>query len=420
MASPINPLDSPVLFTWTAQKNAVPQGITGGRGVHFMTDDGARWLDFGSMVWNANLGHGHAGMTAAMTLAASRGLLVQPSSIFDDKLRAARSLLEVAPAGLRSGKVFFCLSGAEANENAVKMALLYTGRRKIIHRTKSYHGATLSMLALSGDPRRIPFEPGNGMGIAWSDPYSALPCEGDLESIIEREGSESIAAVLLEGIVGANGVVIPPEGYFKRVRELCTRHGILFIADEILSGFGRTGAWFAIDHDGVTPDLLTCGKALTGGYAPGAAVVVAPTLAHHFDDNVLSCGLTAYAHPLTCAAIAAAIETYRKENLISRAAEAGAWLEPMLENLAVARPFVRNVRGKGLLWAVDLFEPDGDSTATTDRMKALARSLQEARIHLHKRDHQLFIAPPLCIARDELAQGLSIVARCLDTTWRTP
>jgi taurine---2-oxoglutarate transaminase len=399
-----------VLFTWTAQRDAAPMEIVSGAGARFRTADGADWLDFGSMVWNASLGHGHAGMKKALVAAAERGLVALPSSVFPDKARAAELLLEVAPAGMRGGKVFLCLSGAEANENAVKMARLVTGRRKIIYRNRSYHGATLAMLSLSGDPRRAPFEPGLPGGVEWTDPYSADAGAGDLERVLAREDPKTVAAVLLEGIVGANGVYVPPTGYWTRVREVCDRHGVLLVADEVLSGFGRTGRWFAIDHDGVSPDLLTCAKGLTAGYAPGGATVVSPAIARHFDDHVLSCGLTAYAHPLTCAAIVAAIEAYRQEDLVSRAEALGGTLELQLRTLAETRPFVREVRGVGLLWALEL-------DATPARMKQVAEQLRARHLHLHKRDNMVFVAPPLVIEEADLKAGVKTLAAALDAAW---
>jgi taurine--2-oxoglutarate transaminase len=407
-----------VFSTWSAQRDAVPLEITGGEGAHFFTGDGGRWLDLGSMTWNANLGHGHPGMKAALVRAAERGLLAQPGSVFPEKVQAAERLLAVAPRGMQEGKVFICLSGAEANENAVKMARLVTGRRKIVYRSRSYHGATLGMLSLSGDPRRAPFEPLAGEGICWDDPYSATAIAGDLAQVLERAGEGTVAAVLLEGVVGANGVLVPPHGYFRRIRELCDRAGVLLIADEVLSGFGRTGRWFAVDHDGVAPDLLTCAKGLTAGYAPGGAVIAGARVAHHFDDQVLSCGLTAYAHPLTCAAIAAALAAYQDEGLIARAERLGGWLGDRLAALARDRPFVREVRGLGLLWALELGEPGG-GPASPARMKRLAAELRARRLHLHKRDAMVFLAPPLVIAEDELAAGVEAVAGTLDEVWRS-
>jgi taurine--2-oxoglutarate transaminase len=405
-------------YTWSAQRDAVPMEIVGGEGARFKTADGAEWLDFGSMVWNANLGHGHPGMRKALAEAAGRGLLVTPSTVFPDKTRAAELLLDVAPPGLAAGKVFFCLSGAEANENAIKIALQVTGRKKIIFRNRSYHGATLAMLSLSGDPRRAGFAPGYPHGVEWADPYSANPCPGDLESLLFSEDPETVAAVILEGVVGANGVYPPPVSYFRRIRQICDRYGVLFIADEVLSGFGRTGRWFAVDHDGVSPDLLTCAKAITGGYAPGGAVVASGRIARHFEEHTLSCGLTAYAHPLTCAAIVAAIGAYREEGLIPRAARLGEIVRWGLQTFARRQPVVREVRGLGLLWALELADkPGSDAPASPGRMKALAEALRRQRLHVHKRENLAFIAPPLVVTEADLDEGLARLGRAIEEVW---
>jgi taurine--2-oxoglutarate transaminase len=414
-----------VFYTWSAQNSAVPLEIVGGAGARFDTADGARWYDLGSMTWNANLGHGHPRMRAALAEAAGRGLLAYPTSVFPDKARAGELLIDVAPPGM--GKAFICLSGAEANENAVKMARLFTGRRKIVARTRSYHGATLAMLSLSGDPRREQFEPALPGVVRMADPYCfrcpfdkqpsscAHECAEDLETALLREGPDTVAAVILEGIVGANGVFVPPPGYWKKIRAICDRHGVLLIADEVLSGFGRTGRWFAVDHDGVTPDLLTVAKGVTGGYAPGGAVIASQRIARHFDDQVLWCGLTSYAHPLVCAAIVAAIESYRDEALIERAAELGAWLGPRLAELARGRPQVAETRGIGLLWAFELCAPGGGRQPLgAPAMARVAAALRARHLHMHRRDNLLYLAPPLVITRDELESALREVAAALD------
>ena len=368
----------------------------------------------------------------ALTAAASQGLLVYPTSVFPAKARAGELLAEVTPDGL--SKSFLCLSGAEANENAVKMARLVTGRKKIVARTRSYHGATLAMLSLSGDPRREAFEPGLPGVVRIGDPYCfrcpfgkeptscAHECAEDLETTLLREGPETVAAVIAEGIVGANGVFVPPPGYWKKVRAICDRYGVLLIADEVLSGFGRTGRWFAVDHDGVTPDLLTMAKGLTGGYVPGGAVIVTERIARHFDDHVLVCGLTSYAHPLVCEAIVATIETIRDEKLVERAAALGTFLAGRLAELARARPAIAEVRGVGLLWAFELCVPgpgQGGSTRTKlplppSVMAKLSASLRTHHLHMHKRDNLLYLAPPLVITESELEAALGDLGRALD------
>ncbi len=414
-----------VFTTWSAQSRPTPPfEIVAGEGARFTTADGARWIDLGSMTWNANLGHGHPRMKAALAAAGGRGLLAYPSSVFPDKLRAGELLKEVTPPPLSHS--FICLSGAEANENAVKMARMVTGRRKVIARTRSYHGATLAMLSLSGDPRREPFEPGLPGVVRTVDPYCyrcpvgrvpetcAHECADDLEAVLRREGPETVAAVIMEGVVGANGVFVPPPGYWKKVRDICTRHGVLLIADEVLSGFGRTGRWFAVDHDAVTPDLLTVAKGLTAGYAPGGAVIVTEAVARHFDDHVLSCGLTTYAHPLTCAAIVAAIETYRDDGLIPRAATLGASLGARLAALAQHRPTIGEVRGVGLLWALELVLPGTRDPVGAPAMARLAAALRRRHVHVHKRENLVYVAPPLVATEADLGEGLARLGAALD------
>jgi taurine--2-oxoglutarate transaminase len=413
-----------VFYTWSAQKKAVPLEIVEGQGARFTTADGARWWDLGSMTWNASLGHGHPRMKAALAAAAGRGLLAYPTSVFPDKVRAGELLAEVTPAGLT--KSFLCLSGAEANENAVKIARLVTGRKKVVARTRSYHGATLAMLSLSGDPRREPFEPGLPGVVRFGDPYcfrcpfGKVPtscsheCAQDLETALLREGPDTVAAVIAEGIVGANGVFVPPPGYWKRLRAICDKHGVLLIADEVLSGFGRTGKWFAVDHDGVAPDMMTMAKAITGGYAPGGAVIVNDRLARHFDENVLVSGLTSYAHPLVCAAMVAAIETYRDEKLIERVAMLGPRLGAGLAGLAKERPEIAEARGIGLLWALELCVPGTKDPLPAPALAKVAATLRKHHLHLHKRDNLVYVAPPFVIGERELDEAVAALGAALE------
>jgi len=413
-----------VFYTWTAQKDAVPLEIVAGRGARFDTADAKDWIDLGSMTWNAHLGQGHPAMVRALVAAAGRGLVPPPTAVFEDKARAGELLAEVAPRGL--SKSFLCLSGAEANENAIKIARMVTGRKKVVARTRSYHGATLAMLSLSGDPRREKFEPGLPGVVRMADPYCyrcsfgktpdacAHECATDLGTAIEREGPDTIAAVILEGIVGANGVFTPPAGYFRRIREICDRHGILLVDDEVLSGFGRTGRWFAIDHDGVSPDIVTCAKGLTAGYAPGGAVLVSDRIAHHFDAEVLVCGLTAYAHPIVCAAIVAAVGAIRDEGLVARAASLGGWLGGRLAELARGRPAIGEVRGLGLLWALELVEPGTRTPISAAAAARVARAIRARRLWMHKRDNLVYLAPPLVSSEADLDEALGRLGAALD------
>jgi taurine--2-oxoglutarate transaminase len=282
------------------------------------------------------------------------------------------------------------------------------------------------MLSLSGDPRREAFEPGLPGVVRTVDPYCyrcpvaqvpqscAHECADDLDVVLRREGPDTVAAVIMEGIVGANGVFVPPPGYWRKVRDICDRHGVLLIADEVLSGFGRTGRWFAVDHDGVTPDLLTMAKGLTGGYAPGGAVIVSERIARHFDDHVLQCGLTAYAHPLTCAAIVETVAIIRDDRLVDRAAILGHWLGTRLTELADTRPVIGEVRGIGMLWALELVAPGTREPLAPDAVARIAAGLKRRYVHLHRRDNLVYIAPPLVATEGDLAEGLARVGAALD------
>ena len=415
---------SHLFYTWTAQKKAAPLEIVGGQGARFQTADGAWWWDLGSTTWNANLGHGHAAMQSRLAEAGRRGLVAGPSAAFPDKARAGQLLAEISPPGLN--KSFICLSGAEANENAVKMARMVTGRSKVVARTRSYHGATLAMLSLSGDPRRERFEPGLPGVLRMTDPYCyrckfglepsscQRECAQDLETTLLQADPSTVAAVIVEGVTGANGVFPSPPGYFQRLRDICDRHGVLLICDEVLSGFGRTGSWFAIDRHGVIPDMITCAKGLTAGYAPGGAVLVNERVASYFEDETLFCGLTTYAHPLVCAAICAAIDSYRADGLLEKVTQLGPWLGQRLERLRSTRPFVGETRGVGLLWALELVTPGGREPVTAPLMDQLYTTLKKNHVHTHRRDNLLYLAPPLVIEQEQLEEALQVVELCLD------
>jgi len=414
---------SHLFYTWTAQEKAAPLEVVGGQGPRFQTADGEWWWDLGSTTWNANLGHGHPVMRARLAEAAGRGLVAGPAAAFPDKARAGELLAEITPAGL--SKSFICLSGAEANENAIKMARMVTGRHKVVARTRSYHGATLAMLSLSGDPRRDLFEPGLPGVLRLTDPYCyrckyekspqtcQRECAQELEQVLLEADPSTVAAVIVEGVTGANGVFPAPSGYFQRLRQICDEHGVLLIADEVLSGFGRTGRWFGIDHEGVSPDILTCAKGLTGGYAPGGAVIVNQRVARHFEKSVLYCGLTTYAQPLVCAAICAAVDVYRQEGLVEKAAATGAWLAPRLQQLQESRPYVGEVRGVGLLWALELVGENRQPVSSA-QMDALYASLKRRRVYTHRRDNLLYLAPPLVIEVGEMEECLTLVEQSLD------
>jgi taurine--2-oxoglutarate transaminase len=411
----------PFFTTWSVQTQAPLPEILEGKGCRFRTNEGW-WLDFASLSYQANLGHGHPRMIEAIKKQADKFCLTLPNHTFPAKEELARKLLDLAPAGF--DRVFFTLGGSEAVENALKIARLVTGRYKTVSRYRSYHGASMGALSLSGDFRRPPLEPALPGALHALDCYcyrcpfghppgsSKLACAEQFDTILGLDGS--VGAVFLEPIPGANGVLIPPQGYWKRVRELCDKHGALLVADEVLTGFGRTGRWLGIDHEGVVPDMITLAKGITGGYVPLGAVLVHERISRHFDGEKLLCGLTYYGHPLACAAGNEAIDVYRQEGLIEQAA---AHEPPFREGLeAIARSVpgaAHDVRVRGLLGAVEW--RDGMTAEFAPFFGALTRKLVEERIHAYAKPTtgMLVIAPPLVTSRAELEEGLARVANCV-------
>jgi len=412
----------PFFFTWTAQRDARPLEMTGGAGVYFTSTDGARWLDFGSMSYQASLGHGHPRMIDAIKRQAEALCVSFPSAVFPAKEELAARLLQLAPDGFT--KVFFTLGGAEANENAIKIARLATGRHKLVSRYRSYHGATMGALSLTGDWRRPPLEPGIPGVVHAQDCYCdrcpfgqrvercARECASHIDDILELEGGGSVAAVVLEPVPGANGVLVPPDDYWPMVREACDRHGTLLVADEVLTGFGRTGRCFGFEHWDVVPDIITMAKALTGGYAPLGAVLVHERIADHFDDNVLVAGLTNYAHPLGCAAGREALAIYEEEGLFERSADLGPTLRSRVAALRDRRSdAVTHVRGLGLLVAAEL-------DLEAEEWRRLGAALRKRRLHVHAspRRGTVIFSPPLCITEEEIEQGVRLFEEALDET----
>jgi taurine--2-oxoglutarate transaminase len=396
----------PFFHTWTEQRSARGREVTGGAGAWFETPEG-RWLDLGSGSFHAALGYGHPRMIAAIERQA-RGLCVSSAwTSFPAKRELAARLLELAPPSFRRGKVFFTLGGAEANENAMKMARLVTGKPKFVARYRSYHGASLGALSLTGDYRRPPLEPLLPGIVRLTNDRA-----DELGEILANEGG-TVSAVFLEPIPGANGVHVPPSGFFAGVREACSRHGALLVADEVLTGLGRTGRGFAMEHEGVEPDLITLAKAVTAGYAPLGAVLVSEKLARYFEDHVLWAGLTNYGHPLGCAAGVEALAIYAEERLFERVARLEASLLGPLRALADRCPAVENPRGRGLLAGIDL-------RLAPAAWKRLTADLEARRIHLFAAQKRgtVVLAPPYIIGEEELASGLAAVAEAIENAHR--
>ncbi len=421
-----------VFYTWTAQSAAKPIHISKADGACFFDEKGERWFDFESQVFNCNVGHGQSAIADAIAKQATQLACAHPAAVFETKARLGEKLAQITPGDLN--RFFFCLSGSEAVENAYKMARLLTGRKKVIARRRSYHGASMGALSLTGDPRRWPLEPGLWGVLRAEDPYCyrcpfgvdekscGLVCANHIEHIIEMEGADNIAAVFLEGVTGTNGGFIPPDGYWTRVREICDKYGILLVADEVFSGFGRTGSWFAVDHWNVVPDMITMAKGLTGGYAPMGAVAIRESLAERFDDETLWCGLTGYAHPISCAAADAAIDVYRDQGLIENSKARGAQLTQWLNHLKSRFNVIGDVRNLGLFGTIDFvksrkdrtplqpYPSSGDAASWTGRLRD---GLRKRHVHIAQKWTHLFIAPPLCISESELDEGMALIEETL-------
>ncbi len=404
-----------VFFTWSAQRCAEPLVIERAEGAEFWTDGGKRWIDFESQVFNAHLGHGHPQVVSALHDQVDSLVVAHPAAVFESKARLGERLAEVTPPGI--DKFFLTLGGAEANENALKIARLVTGRFKVLSRHMSYHGATMGALSLTGDWRRKPFEPGIPGVVRVPPPYCyrcpwslepstcARECISHFERTVEMEGPENVAAIIVEAISGAAGGFIPPEGYLRALRALCDEHGILLIVDEVMTGFGRTGRWFACEHDGVTPDILTMAKGITGGHAPLGAVGVTARIAERFEEEVLPAGLTSYGHPLGCAAGVATINVIESEGLIERSASLGRVLLQRLEEMQNRLAPVDGVRASGLYGVMELVD-DPVNRVPWGRDAALRDAVRARGLHMAIRDGRAFIAPPLIVSEALLAEGM--------------
>ncbi len=416
-------------FSWSVQSAVNPIAAVRGEGVYFWDADGKRYLDFSSQLMNLNIGHQHPRVVRAIQEQAAQLCFVQPALATEPRGRMGELLAQFAPGNLK--KTFFCLGGAEANENAIKIARAYTGRHKIIARYRSYHGATHGAMALTGDQRRWPAEPAIPGVVHVFDPYCYRchfgwtretchrECITHVEDVIRFEGAQNIAAIFLEGVTGSNGLLVPPDDYWPRMREMCDKYGILLVSDEVMSGFGRTGKWFAVDHWGVVPDIITCAKGLTSGYVPLGAVIVSEPIAQFFEDRMFWCGLTYSGHPLACAAAIATLQVYQEDGLIENAATLGQVLGQRLEEIKARHAVVGDVRYIGLFSVIELVKdratkeplaPWGGKSAEMNRIGAF---LRENGLFTFINGHLLFVVPPLCINRAQLDEGLDIIERAL-------
>ena len=407
-----------VLHTWTIQSQWNAPVIDGGEGAWFIDAEGRRYLDMSSMAECCNLGHQHPKVVAAIKVQADRMCYVQPGWGAPPRIELARRLID--KAGLTGGRVFFTLAGADANENAVKFARWFTGKSKIITRYRSYHGASHMTLDLGGDSRAWHTQTGFDGIVHALPPYCYrcplslkydscnIRCADHIADIIEYVGKDTVAAVMLEPHAGTNGIVPPPE-YWPKVREICNRYGILLIADEVMSGFGRVGEWFAWQRYGLenAPDIMTLAKGLTGAHMPLGAVVVNQRIAVYFDSHLLESGLTYSGFPIGCAAGSAAIAAYEEENLIQRARDLGEWMLGRLRDMHARLPIIADVRGQGLYAIVELGRYSWP--ATLPELKKLVAEGRTRGVSFAVRGNLIVLSPPLVIEQADLAHGLDVM-----------
>jgi taurine--2-oxoglutarate transaminase len=414
------------IFSWSVQGALDPIAIDRAEGVYLYTPEGRRILDFNSQLMSVNIGHGDRRVIDAITEQATRLQYVQPAFATEIRARLGQKLAEILPGDM--DKVFFTLGGAEAIENAIKLARHHTGRYKLLARYRSYHGATFGAMTLTGDYRRWANEPGLVGVVRYPDTHrwgekDSRPVDealNGLEDVIRYEGAHTIAAVFLETIVGTNGILIPPDGYLKGVRELCDKYGILMVADEVMAGFGRTGRWFAVDHWDVVPDLMTMAKGLTSSYLPLGAVAMREHIAEGLEDKMFFGGLTYSSHPVSLAAALATIRVYEEDDLIGNAARLDGVMRHHHEALAAKHPSVGAHRSLGLFGILDLvrsrdpFTPLTPFNGTSDEMKAIGKFLRENGVYTMLANNSIHTNPPLCITEAQLAEGFEVIDRALD------
>jgi taurine--2-oxoglutarate transaminase len=418
------------IFEWSAQAAVDPIPVARAKGIHFWTPEGKRFIDFNSQLMCVNIGHGDERVIRAINQQAATLAYANPFMATEARARLGVKLAKIAPGDIDA--FFFTNGGAEANENAIRIARMVTGRHKIAARYRSYHGGTAGSLTLTGDPRRWAAEPGIPGVIRIPDFYHGIQRGSDsveqvlaqTEEVLQMEGPQTIAAIIVEPVTGTNGILIPPDGYMQGLRRLCDRHGILLIADEVMAGFGRTGEWFSINHWNVVPDLISMAKGLTSAYVQLGAVGMRRSIADHFQKNVFYGGLTYNSHPLACAAAIATLDVYEEDGLIENARRMGAVMRGLLEDLQRRHPSVGATRNIGLFGIAELVrnpqtrEPMAPFNGTSPEMQALLKFFRQEGLYTFVRWNTFFTNPPLCITEAELKEAFAIIDRGLEITDR--
>jgi taurine--2-oxoglutarate transaminase len=416
------------IFEWSAQSAVDPIPVARAKGIYFWTPEGKRFIDFNSQLMCVNIGHGDERVIRAIAEQAATLPYAYPFMATEVRARLGAKLAEITPGDIDT--FFFTNGGAEANENAIRIARMFTGRHKIAARYRSYHGGTAGSLTLTGDPRRWAAEPGIPGVVRIPDFYHGIQRGSDsvdhvlaaTEEILQLEGPHTIAAIIVEPVTGTNGILVPPDGYLQGLRALCDKYGILLIADEVMAGFGRTGEWFSVDNWKVVPDIMSMAKGLTSAYVQLGAVGLRRAIADHFQKNVFYGGLTYNSHPLGCAAALATLAVYEEDKLIENARRMGAVMRGLMEDLQRKHPSVGATRNIGLFGLVELVrdrtrrEPMAPFNGTSPEMQALGKFFRQEGLYTLVRWNTFFTNPPLCITEAELREAFAIIDRGLDIT----
>jgi taurine--2-oxoglutarate transaminase len=423
------------LYSWSKQAGLNPIAVERAKGVYLYDYDGKRYLDFSSGLMNVNIGHGNQRITKAVAQQMQQVSYITPSCITKVRGDVGKKLAAIAPEGLT--KTLFTVCGATAIENAIKLARLYTGRHKIITRYRAFHGASYGAMTAGGDPRKLAADSQQMPNVVHvEDPYCyrcpfgqkghqscQYECISHIERIIAFEGAENVAAILMEGESGSSGCIKYPPQYWRHLRAICDKHGILLIADEVMSGFGRTGKWWGVDNFGVAPDMIATAKGITAGYVPLGALIVSDKIAQHYEDNVLWLGLTYSAHPVSLAAALETLQVYEDENLLDKAAKMGKYIERQVARLMKKHPSIGDFRNTGLLGCLELVknrqtkEPTAPFNAKPSDMTVMnqvAAKLKDLGIYTFVRWNYVFIAPPLSINRAQVDEGLAMISEALE------
>jgi taurine--2-oxoglutarate transaminase len=421
------------LFSWSKQKGIVPIAVQRAEGVYLYDYEGKRYLDFSSGLMNVNIGHGNQRVTDAVVKQMQELSYVTPSCVTKVRGELGKKLAAISPKGLT--KTFFTICGATSIDNAIKLARLYTGRHKIIAKYRAFHGASYGAMTAGGDPRKLAADSQQMPNVVHvEDPYCyrcpfgqsfgscQYECASHVERVIQFEGPENVAAVLMEGESGSSGCIKYPPDYMKKIRTICDKYGILLIADEVMSGFGRCGKWFGIDNHGVVPDMIATAKGITAGYVPLGALMVSDKIASHFDDRVLWLGLTYSAHPVSLAAGLEVLKIYEDDKLIENCTAMGKYMEQQVEKLKAKHPSIGDFRNTGLLGCIELVknrttkEPMAPFNAKPDEMTVMnkvASKIKELGMYTFVRWNYIFCAPPLCVTKEQIDEGLAIISEAI-------